>query len=125
MGAFKDMPKLKVPENKDRIFELRRYESHSIKACQKKIEMFNEGGEIPIFHETGLTPVFFGETIAGELQPNLIYMVTFADLEDRAESWARFGSNPKWRELSSDPQYADTVSNISSIILSPAKYSQI
>ena len=60
MLAFKDMPKLEVPEKKGRIFELRIYESHSIKAAKKKIDMFNEGGEIAIFRKTGLQPVFFG-----------------------------------------------------------------
>ena len=63
--AFKDMPKLHVPEKKPRIFELRTYESHSIKAAKKKIEMFNEGGEIAVFLKTGLEPVFFGETLIG------------------------------------------------------------
>ena len=125
MVAFKGMPKLKAPEQKDRIFELRRYESHSVKAGQKKIHMFNEGEEIKIFLETGLAPVFFGETIMGAAQPNLTYMLTFDDLEDRAASWSTFGSSPQWQKLSSDPQYADTVSNISSIILRPADYSQV
>jgi len=125
MIAFKDMPKMKAPEQKERIFELRRYESHSIKAGQKKIHMFNEGGEIPIFNETGLAPVFFGETIMGAAQPNLTYMLTFDDLEDRAASWAKFVAHPKWEKLSSDPQYANTVSNISSIILRPTDYSQV
>ena len=59
---------------KSRILELRIYESHSTKAGQKKIEMFNEGGEIAIFRKTGLRPVFFGETLIGPLMPNLTYM---------------------------------------------------
>jgi len=65
MVAFKDMPKLEVPEKKSRIFELRTYESHGTRAAKKKIEMFNEGGEIAIFKKTGLQPVFFGETLIG------------------------------------------------------------
>lgn len=123
--AFSGMPQLQAPEKKDRIFELRTYESHSEKIAKKKIEMFNEGGEIAIFHETGLTPVFFGETIAGARMPNLTYMLVFDDMADHDASWANFGGNAKWKALSSDPQYKDTVSNIHNRILRPLAYSQI
>jgi len=123
--AFKGMPKLHVPEKKSRIFELRRYESHSIKAGKKKVEMFNEGGEIGIFLKTGLEPVFFGETIIGPRMPNLTYMLVFEDMADRDKKWKVFGGSPEWKQLSGDPQYKDTVSNITDIILQPAPYSQI
>ena len=129
MVAFKDMPKLAVPkqktEDKSRIFELRTYESHSIKASKKKIEMFNEGGEIRVFKKTGLAPVFFGETIVGPQMPNLTYMLVFDDLTHRDAMWKVFGADPEWKKLRSDPQYRDTVSNITDIILTPTRYSQI
>ncbi len=129
MVAFKDMPKLAVPkqkaEGKGRIFELRTYESHSIKASKKKIEMFNEGREIDIFKKTGLAPVFFGETLVGPQMPNLTYMLVFDDLTDRDAKWKVFGSDPEWKKISGDPQYKDTVSNITDIILRPTPYSQI
>ena len=125
MLAFKDMPKLQVPEKKGRIFELRIYESHSIKAAKKKIEMFNEGGEIAIFKKTGLQPVFFGETLIGPLMPNLTYMLVFENMADRDAKWKVFGSDPDWKKLRSDPAYRDTVSNITDIILRPSSYSQI
>lgn len=125
MLAFKDMPKLEVPEKKKRLFELRTYESHSIKASKKKIEMFNKGGEIAIFKKTGLQPVFFGETLIGPRMPNLTYMLVFEDMGDRDKKWKVFGSSPEWRKLRSNPAYKDTVSNITDIILQPAGYSQI
>ena len=125
MLAFKDMPKLEVPEKKSRIFELRTYESHSIKAAKKKIEMFNEGGEIAIFKKTGLQPVFFGETLIGPMMPNLTYMLVFENMADRDAKWKVFGADPDWKKLRSDPAYRDTVSNITDIILRPAPYSQI
>ena len=129
MAAFRDMPQLRVPKqklgNEPRIFELRTYESHSIKASKKKIEMFNEGGEIAVFNKTGLSPVFFGETIVGPQMPNLTYMLVFDDLTDRDAKWKVFGADPEWKKLSSDPQYKDTVSNITDIILRPTPYSQI
>jgi len=125
MQAFKDMPTLEAPPKKPRIFELRIYESHGIKAAKKKVEMFNEGGEIAIFKKTGLNPVFFGETIIGPMMPNLTYMLTFDDMADRDKKWPVFGGSPEWKKLRSDPQYKDTVSNITDIILRPASYSQI
>jgi len=125
MLAFTQMPRLVAPEKKDRIFELRVYESHSEKFAKKKIEMFNEGGEIAIFLETGLTPVFFGETIAGNRMPNLTYMLTFDNMAAREANWATFVASEKWKALSGDPQYADTVSNIHSRILKPLPYSQV
>lgn len=125
MVAFKNMPKLETPEKKPRIFELRTYESHSIKTAKKKIEMFNEGGEIAIFRKTGLKPVFFGETLIGPKMPNLTYMLVFDDLADRDAKWDVFRTDPAWKKLSGDPAYKDTVSNITDIILRPAPYSQI
>lgn len=125
MVAFKDMPKLEVPEKKSRIFELRIYESHSTKAAKKKIEMFNEGGEIAIFKKTGLQPVFFGETLIGPKMPNLTYMLVFDDMEMRDKRWGIFGSDPDWKKLRANPAYKDTVSNITDIILRPTRYSQV
>lgn len=127
--AFEEMPKLEAPKgaagNKPRIFEMRTYESHSEKAGKKKIEMFNAGGEIPIFRRTGLQPVFFGETIIGPKMPNLTYMLTFENMQARDKSWDAFRDDPDWKKLSANPIYKDTVSNITDIILRPAAYSQI
>jgi len=126
---FKYLPAIDVPkqkmDNASRIYEIRIYESHSLKAAKKKIEMFNEGGEIEIFKNTGLSPVFFGETIAGPMMPNLTYMLAFDDMTDRDKNWKVFANSPEWNELRADTQYKDTVSNISDIILSPASCSQI
>lgn len=129
MVAFQNIPHLEVPEStaagRPRIFELRIYESHSVKAGKKKVEMFNDGGEIAIFRKTGLTPVFFGETIVGPLMPNLTYMLTFDDMSQREEAWGVFSADPDWIALRGMPEYADTVSRITDIILQPARYSQI
>jgi hypothetical protein len=125
LAAFSGMPKLEPPAFKERIFELRIYESHGIKAAQKKIEMFNEGGEIAIFKKTGLNPVLFGETIIGPNLPNLHYLLAFKDMADRDQRWQVFRDDPDWQKLSKDPAYRDTVSNITDIILKPVDYSQI
>ena len=64
--AFKGMPHLATPaKSPGRVFQLRTYESPSVKTGQKKIEMFNDAGEIAIFGRVGLHAVFFGESIVG------------------------------------------------------------
>jgi len=130
MAAFAGMPKLEVPsltaEKKPRLFELRRYESHSKKASKKKIEMFNTG-EIAIFRRTGITPVFFGETLIGDRLPNLTYLSVFQDMAEREKNWAVFRADPEWEKLRTKPEYADSeiVSNTSIVFLRPAAYSQV
>jgi hypothetical protein len=124
MHAFETTPKIEVPPRKPRIFELRRYESHSIKAAKLKVEMFDEG-EIDVFRKTGLTPVFFGETLVGDHMPNLVYMLTFEDMAQRDAAWARFVEHPDWKRMSALERYKGTVSNISDTILRPTSFSQV
>jgi hypothetical protein len=127
LKAFAHMPKLEVPESKPRIFELRRYESATEAAGKKKIEMFNEKGEIDIFKRVGLTPVFFGETLIGEMRPNLTYMLTFDDMEEHDRNWKAFGADAQWQQIRAVPEYADSkiVSRITRTFLIPAACSQI
>ncbi|MGC4034323.1 MAG: NIPSNAP family protein [Chitinophagaceae bacterium] len=124
MVAFDGMPKLIVPPTGPRIFELRTYESYSEDAGRRKIKMFNDG-EFPIFYRSKLTPVFFGEVISGENMPRLTYMITFPNMEEHDKAWAAFLSDPEWKKLSADPQFANTVSNIIKTFLEPVVYSQI
>lgn len=124
--AFEDCPKLEVPSKKElRIFQLRTYESHSVKKGQRKIEMFNDGGEIALFRRVGLNPVFFGEALVGSRLPNLTYMLGFDDKEASEAAWAKFLADPEWLKLKADPKYKDTVSNITNTFLRPEPGSQI
>jgi hypothetical protein len=127
LKAFAGMPKMQVPGNKSRIFELRRYESASEAAGKKKIDMFDNVGEIAIFKRVGLTPVFFGETIIGEMRPNLTYMLTFDDMAEHDKNWKAFGSDPEWARIKAIPGYEDakTVSRITRTFLVPAGCSQV
>jgi hypothetical protein len=122
--AFEGIPQVEVPPREPRIFEMRRYESHNIRAGKLKVEMFNVG-EIDIFRKVRVTPVFFGETLVGDHMPNLIYMVTFKDLAERDAAWARFRVDPDWKKMSAMERYKDTVSNTSITMLRPAGFSQI
>jgi hypothetical protein len=127
LKAFTHFPTLTAPEKKPRIFELRQYQSASEAAGKKKIEMFNDKGEIDIFKRLGFNPVFWGETVIGAQRPNLTYMVTFADLADKDAHWKNFGGDTQWHEISAVPEYADAllVNKITSTLLLPTAYSQI
>ena len=126
MLAFDSAPKVEVHSRAaNRLMQLRIYESHNMERALKKIEMFNEGGEIAIFRRCGMTPVFFGQTLIGDRQPNLTYMLGFDNEEAQKTAWDRFGKDPDWNRIKNDEQYKDTVSNITNLILTPVQGSQI
>jgi hypothetical protein len=127
MVAFTGMPHLETPaKSEDRVFQLRTYESPSIKTGQKKIEMFNEG-ELDIFRKTGLTAVFFGETLIGGKMPNLTYMLGFESTKEQKAAWRRFRVDPGWKKLSAIPEYANEriLCGITNLSLKPVSCSQI
>jgi len=124
--GFDDAPRVEVVSRAPgRLVQLRIYESHNDERALKKIAMFNEGGEIAIFRSCGMPPVFFGQALVGSKLPNLTYMLAFDDAEAQKKAWAAFGADPRWKALRADPAYADTVSNITNLILRPTASSQI
>lgn len=131
LQAFPNVPRIEVPAaaaaKKPRLFELRIYESHNERAHRLKMQMFTELGETEIFRRVGLTPVFFGRTLVGSRMPNFTYMLVHDNMTARDKSWDAFRTDPEWKKLASTPGYADPdiVSNITTIFLRPAGYSQI
>ncbi len=130
MLAFEGYPKLTVPpvtaKNGARVFQLRTYESPSLRDHRRKVEMFNSG-EFDIFAKAGFWNVFFGDTLIGARLPNLTYMLSFPDLSELDAKWKAFVDHPDWKKLSSEPKFSfeSIVSNITNLILRPASYSQI
>ncbi len=126
--SFAGLPRLEVPalarSNSARVFEMRIYESFSELTALKKIDMFN-AGEIDVMKEVGLSPVFYGQALIGRDMPHLSYMLCSADREAHKVNWQKFIDHPTWKRLVADPQYADTVSKITSRFLVPTSYSQI
>lgn len=123
--GFDSCPTVEVPTKAaTRQFQLRIYESHNTTKAKRKVEMFDKG-ETDLFRETGLNPVFFGEAIAGVLMPNLTYMVGFDNADAQKAAWDKFRVHPKWKEMSSDPYYKDTVSHITNLVLVPTAASEI
>jgi hypothetical protein len=131
LGAFPNVPRVEVPAataNKGpRLFELRTYESHNERAHRAKVRMFTEMGEVDIFRRCGLTPVFFSRALAGPRMPSLTYMLVHENMAGREKSWDAFRNDPEWKKLASTPGYSDAeiVSNITTVFLRPAGYSQI
>lgn len=127
LKAFAHMPQMALPGTQSRIFELRQYQSATENAGKKKIEMFNDKGEIDIFKRLGFKPVFFGETLIGSLRPNLTYMVTFDDIAAHDSHWKAFVDDAEWKKISVVAEYADAklVSKITSTFIIPTSYSQI
>ena len=127
LKAFELAPKMNLPKlsgpKTERVFELRSYESGTEKIYKNKVEMFNQGGEIKLFERLNFNAVFYGEVLSGSRMPNLMYMTSFENREDRDAHWKTFGSDPEWKTLSALPQYQKNVSKIDIMLLHPKEYS--
>jgi hypothetical protein len=127
LKAFQFMPEFRAPSYtnpaSERIYELRSYESATEAKAVKKIEMFNQGGEMALFEKLKFNAVFYGEAIAGSQMPNLMYMTTFSDLKSHDEHWKAFGGSPEWKKISGMEEYLNTVSKVHVYLTHPASYS--
>lgn len=127
LKAFMDFPQFNAPKYtnpaSERIYELRSYESATDAKAIKKIEMFNQGGEIDIFRKLNFNPVFWGEVLVGSHMPNLMYMTTFSDMKSHDEHWKAFGATAEWKKLSGMEEYKNTVSKANPYLLHPTSYS--
>ena len=127
--AFAGMPRMEVPAFSakrvpGRVFEMRDYESHSERAALNKMAMF-DNGETQLMRDLEMSPLFFGQGIAGPNLPHLRYITGGPDLATHLAPWAKFGPDPRWKALSSDPQYKDNTSKNTARFLAPTAYSQI
>jgi hypothetical protein len=127
--AFAGMPKLELPafsrgRAPTRVFEMRDYESHSEPKALSKMAMFDEG-EISLMRDLGMNPVFFGQALAGPDLPHLRYITSGPDLATHLAGWKKFGPDPRWQKMRTDPRYADNTSRNTARFLAPKPYSQI
>ncbi|WP_231742735.1 NIPSNAP family protein [Stieleria varia] len=122
------MPQLTVPagtlDNKDRVYELRLYESPNERLGNLKVDMFNSG-EVPIFLDCKIQPIFIGQCVVGPQTPSLTYLTVYANEEARNQAWVDFRKHPDWKVLSKVAKYAGTVSHIDKHVLVPRPYSQM
>lgn len=127
LKSFQLAPKLILPALKtpraERVYEMRSYESASEKIFRNKVHMFNEGDEIGLFKKLNFNAIFYGEVLAGSRMPNLMYMTSFENKQDRDAHWKTFGSHPDWKQLSGKEEYKNNVSKIEITFLRPTEYS--
>lgn len=127
LSAFRLAPAMKLPAlksaRKDHIYELRSYESPTEKLYANKVQMFNEGGEISLFKRLNFNAVFYANVISGSRMPNLMYMTSFENIEDREAHWKTFSADPEWKRLSSLPEYQHNVSHADIILMRATGYS--
>jgi hypothetical protein len=125
--AFPKMPEPAVPgltgNKTDRVYELRSYESPTEKYNVNKVRMFNMGDEVSLFKRLGFNAVFYAEVLAGSHMPNLMYMTTFNNRQDRDKHWDAFSNDPEWKTLVAKPEYQHNVSKADILFLHPAAYS--
>jgi hypothetical protein len=129
LNSFFKEPLLKKPNLsasvKDKVYELRSYESATELLHQKKVQMFNEGGETEIFSRLNFNPIFYGSVIAGSKMPNLMYLTSFENMDDRKAHWAAFSADNAWKKLSALPEYKNTVSKNETVFLRSTSYSDL
>ena len=127
LKAFMNMPQFVAPKfttsPSERIYELRSYESATEAKAVKKIDMFNQGGEIDLFKKLSFNPVFYAEVLVGSHMPNLMYMTTFSDMKSHDDHWSAFGKTEEWKKLSGMDEYKNTVSKANPYLLHPTSYS--
>ena len=127
--AFQGLPQMEVPafsRNKTPtcFFEMRDYESHSELKALNKMAMFDEG-EIALMKDLGMSPLFFGQALAGRDLPHLRYITCGPDLATHLANWKKFGPDPRWIKMKDLPQYADNTLKNTSRYLIPKAYSQL
>jgi len=126
LRAFPHCPTLEVPTlSPDRVVQFRRYFSPSCNRSRAKRFMFDEAGELEIFKSCGMFPVFFGEMLYGPVMPNISYVLSFRNNEERLANWKKFISSPAWNELKVKPEFKDTATKIRNLFLKPTPGSEI
>ena len=126
--SFDCWPKVTVSDlkkdGKPRLFEMRVYESPTEHRGELKVEMFNSG-EVPIFLDCEIKPVFMGQALVGSQMPNLTYMTVYPDDEARKKGWDAFRVHPDWQVLKAVEKYKGTVSKIHKSDWVAKSYSQL
>ncbi len=107
-----------------RVFELRTYESPTENLGELKVEMFN-AGEVPIFLDCNIIPVFMGQALIGDRMPNLTYMTVYDDEEHLQTAWKKFFEHDDWKALKGVDKYQGTVSKVHKSNWLPKPYSQL
>lgn len=122
-------PPLKIadaPPKTPRVFELRVYESQSLKHQNALIRRMADP-EAAIFTRSGFDNIFFSTGVIGANLPNFTYLIAFDNMAERDKGWAAFRVDPEWIKVrdASIKESGQIVSKITNYILRPTAYSPI
>ena len=109
-----------------KLYELRIYESPTQQQLGYLHERF-AGGEIDVFHKSGIHPILYADTLIGPDQPNMVYLIPFESQDRREKAWAAFRENPEWTKLRDESlrRGGEIVRNITNLLLVPASASML
>jgi len=109
-----------------KVFELRVYESPTHRQLGYLHDRF-AGGEIEIFHKSGIHPILYADTIFGPNQPNMAYLIPFESAAHRENAWAAFRANPDWVKIRDESirRGGEIVRNTTNMFLSPTSFSML
>ena len=127
LAAFELSPQMKLPQlhsdKKDHVYELRSYESATENYHVNKVKMFNTGGEVNIFNRLNFNGIFYGDVIAGSHMPNLMYLTSFENMQDRDTHWKNFTDDAEVKKIFAMDEYKNNVSKADIILMHAASYS--
>lgn len=127
LDAFPLASQMKLPQlhsdKKNHIYELRSYESPTEKYHINKVRMFDEGGEINIFTRLNFNAIFYADVIAGSRMPNLMYLTSYENMEDRDAHWKSFSDDADTKKIFGLDEYKNNVSKADIILMHAASYS--
>lgn len=109
-----------------KVFEMRIYETPTWKQLGFLHDRF-AGGEIDIFHKSGIHPILYGDTLTGPNQPNMVYLTPFDSPAQREQAWQTFRDNPDWVKIRDESirKGGEIVRNITNMLLTPTSFSMM
>lgn len=127
LTAFEKAQSMQLPkltgDKKDHIYELRSYESPTENYYRNKVKMFNAGDEVGIFAKLNFNAVFYGDVIAGSHMPNLMYLTSFNNIDERDKHWKSFTDDADVKKLFALDEYKNNVSKADIILMHATDYS--
>ena len=126
LGAGLQWTRAADAEPARKVFEIRTYHTFPdrLDALHKRFREHT----MKIFEKHGMTNVgYWVPQDSPAHESTLIYVISHPSREAAKANWAAFSADPEWKKLSGLAGYgnADIVTNITSVYLRPAAYSQI
>jgi len=110
----------------NQLYEMRIYESPTNRQLNFMHDRFS-GGEIDVFHRSGINPILYADTVFGPNQPNMLYLIPFQTADHREKAWTAFRNDPDWIKIRDESirHGGEIVRNITNMFLSPMSFSML